>query len=101
MRDNSLIDKSLKEDLIQDMEKRTKLEEKISKDIDVFMSKVSCATIYSIMGLVLKQGHPQQRKHMKEVQERYENDGLILDDTLFLLDMFEKNYDQLLEDDEC
>lgn len=37
---------------------------------------------------------------MTQVKERYENEGLLLDDTLFLLDMFEKNYEELFEVDD-
>lgn len=100
MSKQSFIDQKVKDDLIQDMEKRTKLNAEIERHIDEFMNCVSSATIYSIMSLVIKKGHPQQIKHMKEVKERYETEGLLLDDTLFLLDMFEKKLNELFEDDE-
>lgn len=101
MRKKGLLDETLKQDLIQDMQKRTLLESTINQHVDEFMGQVSSATIYSIMDLVIKEGHPQQKKHMTEVRNRYENAELILDDTLFLLDMFEKYYYKFIEDDEC
>ena len=100
MTEKTLMDPEIKKSLVQDLEKRTKLEAEINEHIDDFMNHVSSATIYSIINLILNQGHPQQKKHMTQVKERYENEGLLLDDTLFLLDMFEKNYAELFEVDD-
>lgn len=100
MAGKSFINEALKENLIQDMEKRTSLEKEIANHIDDFMDSISSATIYSLINLILKNGHPQQKRHMREIQDRYENSGLLLDDTLYLLDIFEKKYNELFEDDE-
>ena len=100
MSKDCFLDSNLKDDLLQDIEKRTKLDLQIAEHIDRFMNCVSPATIYSIMDLILNDGHPQQKRHMKEVKERYENAELLLDDTVYLLDMYEKKHDDLFEDDE-
>lgn len=100
MGNKTFLDKGLKDELVQDMEKKTKLDDEIEKHIEKALNSVSQATLYSIMDLVIKKGHPQQRRHMMQVKERYENDGVLLEDLLYLLDVYEMKYDELLEGDD-
>lgn len=101
------VDNKLRKKLQKDMKKRSAIENKINalqeqlKDVDNeinydledFYMQVDDETVISVLQHYEKHGGKKKKQVVKEIEERYSNEDLLIEDTLNLIDWYEKMCD--------
>ena len=107
MSNSFFIDKKLKRELEKDLKKRNSIEEKIKKlqedlqilnkkidnDVETFYEQVDDSTIYSIIDHYNNKSGKNKQKLVQEIEQRYIDKNLIIEDTLSLTDWYENMCD--------
>lgn len=101
------ISKKLNRQLVKDLKKRTLIEEKIATlqkelskqkkkidtDLNKFYEEVDDKTVISSFEYIEKHGTKKQKETLVEIESRYKNSSLLIEDTLNLIDWYEKMCD--------
>lgn len=103
------IDKKLKKNIEKDIKKRTDIEEKIAKlqnqldvvqkrtkeHLDEFYEQIDDSTVLSTLEYYKKNGNKKKKELVEEIEERFNNSNLLIEDTLNLIDWYEQMCDFL------
>jgi hypothetical protein len=84
------ISRRLKKEIENDLKKRSMIEEKINKDMEAFKDEIDDETVISIFEFIEKYGNKKQKESLSEIKTRYNNSSLLIDDTLKLVDWYDK-----------
>jgi hypothetical protein len=90
MRNKFFIDKKLVKKIEKDLKKRCSIEEDLNKDLELFNEEIDDKTVLSIFKYIEDYGNKKQKGYLVEIQSRYENSTLLIDDTLKLADWYDK-----------
>lgn len=94
------ISKRLMKKIEKDLKKRNSIEEDISQDMNDFNEEIDDETVISVFKYIEGYGNKKQRESLIEIRNRYNNSTLIIDDTLKLVDWYEKMCDFYNDNDE-
>lgn len=98
------ISKKLKNELEKDLKKRNYIEDtidslhdqlnkqndKIKKDMNKFYDEIDDITVLSTFEYIEQHGTKKQKEALEQIEERYQNSCLLIEDTLNLIDWYEK-----------
>ncbi len=90
MRSKFFITPKLKKEIERDIHKRTKINEKLEKELEEFYYQTDPETIESTLKFIKEIGNDKQHEILKEIEQRFKNKALIIEDTLSLTDWYEK-----------
>ncbi len=84
------VSKSLKREIEKDIKKRKQIEDKINNDLDKFNKEIDDETVFNTFKYIEEHGNQKQKEILKDIEERYKNLDLLIEDTLNLIDWYEK-----------
>lgn len=101
------INKKLLKNIEKDIKKRNKIEDEIERkkekladinkgihsDIEQFYDEVDDSTVFSTFKHIEEHGTLKQKETLKEIEQRYKKSALVIEDTLNLVDWYEKMCD--------
>ena len=87
MKSTFFVKASLRKKIEKDIKKRNKIEETINEDLEEFNEQIDDETVLSIFSYIEKHGNQNQKNILKDI---FENSKLIIEDTLKLVDWYEK-----------
>jgi len=90
MKSTFFVKASLIKKIEKDIKKRNKIEEKINEDLEDFNEQIDDATVLSIFTYIETHGNQKQKNILKDIKERFGNSKLMIEDTLKLIDWYEK-----------
>lgn len=93
MRSSFFISGKLRRKIEKDIKKRKKVEEKIDDDLNAFNNEIDDATVLSTFKYIEEHGNKKQKQLLKEIEVRYNNSNLLIEDTLNLVDWYDKMCD--------
>lgn len=81
---------NLKRKIEKDIKKRNQIEEQINQDLEEFNDQIDDETVLSTFSFIETHGNKKQKEILKEIENRYNNSKLLIEDTLKLIDWYEK-----------
>lgn len=90
MKSTFFVKASLVKKIEKDIKKRNKIEETINEDLEDFNEQIDDTTVLSIFTYIETHGNQKQKNILKDIKERFGNSKLMIEDTLKLIDWYEK-----------
>lgn len=87
------ISRKLKVKIEKDLKKRSSIEESIEKDLAEFNDKIDNETVLSVFKYIEDHGNKKQKESLIEIKNRYDGTILVIEDTLKLVDWYDKMCD--------
>ena len=87
------ISKKLKIKIEKDIRKRNAIEDRIDKDLELFKEEIDDDTVLSIFKYIEEHGNKNQRKILADIMKRFDDSELLIEDTLKLVDWYDKMCD--------
>lgn len=84
------VSKRLKKEIEKDIKKRKMIEDKINDDLEKFNDEIDDETVLNTFKYIEEHGNKKQKEILKNIEERYKNSNLLIEDTLNLIDWYEK-----------
>lgn len=93
MRSKFFISNKLRRKIEKDIKKRKKIEDSIKYDLKQFNDEIDDQTVLSTFKYIEEHGNKNQNKVLKKIEERYNKSKLKIEDTLNLMDWYDKMCD--------
>lgn len=90
MRSKFFVSSKLKRKIEKDIKKRNDIEEQINNDLNEFNEQIDDETVLSTFSYIEEHGNKKQKEVLREIEERFNNSNLLIEDTLKLIDWYEK-----------
>lgn len=90
MKSKFFVDGKLIRKIEKDLKKRIRIEDSINKDLEKFYDQIDEETVLLTFKYIGEHGSKKQKKLFKEIRKRYDNSELLIEDTLCLVDCYEK-----------
>lgn len=90
MKSTFFVKANLRKKIEKDIKKRNKIEEMINDDLDEFNEQIDDETVLSIFSYIEIHGNIKQKSVLIDIKDRYKNSKLMIEDTLKLIDWYEK-----------
>ena len=100
MGNNFFIRNKLRKKIEKDLKKRKIIEESINEDLKAFNEEIDDETVLSTFKYIEEHGNKNQKKNLTSISKRYDNSALIIEDTLNIIDWYDKMCDYYNNTDE-
>lgn len=90
MKSQFFVDKKLVRKIEKDIKKRNDIENQISDDLGAFNDQIDDKTVLATFKYIEEHGNKNQKKALDGIRKRYDNSKLQIEDTLKIVDWYEK-----------
>ena len=87
------VSNKLRRKIEKDIKKRKAIEMNIDEDLNAFNNEIDDDTVLSTFKYIEEHGNKKQKLILKEIEERYNKSNLLIEDTLNLIDWYDKMCD--------